>query len=363
MDVSPYDALLFLSFGGPEKPEDVVPFLENVTRGRGIPRERLEEVGQHYYRFGGRSPINDQNRAFLAALRADLAANGVDIGVYWGNRNWDPYLADTLRRMQADGVRRAAVFATSAYASYSSCRQYRENLHDASAAAGSRIRLDKLRHYFNHPGFTEPVTDGVLAALLQLPAEVREEARLVFVTHSIPTSMNDASGPAEAGGGAYLAQHLDVARVVADRVEAETGLHHEHELVFCSRSGAPHVPWLEPDVNDRLEELARQGVRAAVLCPVGFVSDHMEVVYDLDTEALATAERLGIAAVRSATAGTDPRFVAAVRDLLLERAAVERGEDVIRVCVGDIGPLWDRCPVGCCANPRDPKPTLTGVGE
>ncbi|HVX53937.1 ferrochelatase, partial [Nocardioides sp.] len=153
MDVSPYDALLFLSFGGPEKPEDVVPFLENVTRGRGIPRERLEEVGQHYYRFGGRSPINDQNRAFLAALRADLAANGVDIGVYWGNRNWDPYLADTLRRMQADGVRRAAVFTTSAYASYSSCRQYRENLHDASAAVHSEIRLDKLRHYFNHPGF------------------------------------------------------------------------------------------------------------------------------------------------------------------------------------------------------------------
>jgi protoporphyrin/coproporphyrin ferrochelatase len=363
MDASPYDALLFLSFGGPERPEDVVPFLENVTRGRGIPRERLEEVGEHYYRFGGRSPINDQNRAFLAALRADLAANGVDVGVYWGNRNWDPYLTDTLAQMRADGVRRAAVFTTSAYASYSSCRQYRENLYDASAAIEHGIALDKLRHYFNHPGFSEPVTDGVLAALQQLPADVREQARLVFVTHSIPTSMNDASGPVEEGGGAYLAQHLDIARVVADRVEAETGLRHQHELAFCSRSGAPHIPWLEPDVNDRLEELAREGVRAVVLCPVGFVSDHMEVVYDLDTEALATAERLGIAAVRSATAGADPRFVAAVRDLLLERAAVERGEDVIRACVGEIGPRWDRCPVGCCANPRSPKPTLTGVGE
>ena len=365
-DPSPYDAVLFLSFGGPEKPEDVVPFLENVTRGRGIPRERLEEVGQHYFLFGGRSPINDQNREFLAALRADLAEHGLDLPVYWGNRNWDPYLADTMARMRADGVRRAAVFTTSAYSSYSSCRQYRENLFAAREEVGgaeSGITLDKLRHYFNHPGFTEPVTDGILAALQELPADVREDARILFVTHSVPTSMNDASGPPEQGGGAYVAQHLDVARVVADRVAAETGIRHEHELVFCSRSGAPHIPWLEPDVNDRLEELAAEGVKAFVLCPVGFVSDHMEVVYDLDTEAMATCERLGVAGVRSATAGSDRRFVAAVRDLLLERAAVERGEDVTRTAVGAIGPLWDRCPVGCCANARDPKPTLTGVGD
>jgi len=353
MDVRPYDALLLVSFGGPEKPEDVVPFLENVTRGRGIPRERLEEVGQHYFLFGGRSPINDQNRSFLAALRADLAEHDVDIPVYWGNRNWEPYLADTVAQMEADGVTRAAVFTTSAYSSYSSCRQYRENLFDAVSAAPGAPVVDKLRHYYNHPGFTEPVADAVLAALHDLPEELRTEARLVFVTHSIPTAMNDSSGPPAAGGGAYQAQHLDVAAVVAERVAAETGVLHEHELVFCSRSGSPQVPWLEPDVNDRLEELAAAGTRAVVLVPVGFVSDHMEVVYDLDTEALATCERLGLAARRAATPGDDARFVAAVRDLLLERAAVERGQEVARAAVGLIGALWDRCPVGCCPNLRD----------
>jgi ferrochelatase len=361
MDVSPYDALLLVSFGGPEKPEDVVPFLENVTRGRGIPRERLEQVGEHYYRFGGRSPINDQNRSFLSALRADLAEHGVDLPVYWGNRNWDPYLTDTVARMAADGVTRAAAFTTSAYSSYSSCRQYRENLYDAVAGVPRAPRIDKLRNYYNHPGFTEPVADGVLAALHDLPEELRAQARLVFVTHSIPLAMNDTSGPS---GGAYLAQHRDIASVVADRVAAETGVEREHELAFCSRSGAPHVPWLEPDVNDRLEELASAGVRAVVLIPVGFVSDHMEVVYDLDTEALATCERLGLAGRRAATPGDDARFVAAVRDLILERAAVERGEEVVRAAVGDIGPLWDRCPAGCCRNLRDEaRPALCGEAE
>ncbi|MEP9383472.1 ferrochelatase [Nocardioides sp. KR10-350] len=362
MDVTLYDALLFTSFGGPEKPEDVVPFLENVTRGRGIPRERLEEVGEHYFRFGGRSPINDQNREFLTALRALLAESGVDLPVYWGNRNWDPYLSDAIGQMKADGVRRAAVFTTSAYASYSSCRQYRENLYDAAAASGdveSAPVLDKLRHYFNHPGFVEPVVDGVLASLAELPADERDEARIVFVTHSIPTVMNDASGrPGE--GGAYVTQHLDVSRVVADRVAEETGVQRGWDLVYCSRSGAPHVPWLEPDVNDHLEHLASRGVSAVVLCPVGFVSDHMEVVYDLDTEALATCERLGLHARRSATAGVDQRFVAAVRDLVVERAAAERGEQVTRAVVGSLGPCWDRCPVGCCENARGHKPTLAG---
>ena len=365
-DTAPYDALLLLSFGGPEKPEDVVPFLENVTRGRGIPRERLEEVGQHYFLFGGRSPINDQNREFLAALRADLAANGIELPVYWGNRNWDPYLDDVVGQMKADGIKRVAVFVTSAYSSTSSCRQYRENLFAAREVNGgeeSGVSFDKLRPYYNHPGFTEPVTDGILAALQELPADLRGDARIIFVTHSIPTAMNDASGPPDAGGGAYVAQHLDVARAIADRVAAETGTAHPHELAFCSRSGAPHIPWLEPDINDRLEELAGDGVKAVVLCPVGFVSDHMEVVYDLDTEAMATCERLGIAAVRSATAGADPRFVATVRDLLLERAAVERGTEVARTAVGDLGPCWDRCAVGCCASQRDPKPTLAGVGD
>jgi len=366
-DVHPYDALLLVSFGGPEKPDDVVPFLENVTRGRGIPRERLEQVGEHYFLFGGRSPINDQNRAFLAALRSDLDAHGLDLPVYWGNRNWDPYLTDALAQMAADGVRRAACFVTSAYSSWSSCRQYRENLFDAvDALPGGvdgphAVQLDKLRHYFNHPGFLEPVVDATLAALGDLgPAAAG--ARLVFVTHSIPTAMNDASGPAELDGGAYLAQHLSAAAYVADRVTESTGVDHGHELAFCSRSGSPATPWLEPDVNDRLEELAAlpAGERpdAVVMVPVGFVSDHMEVIYDLDTEAMETAERLGLPARRAATAGVDPRFVAVARELLLERAAAERGAQPERPAVGGIGPMWDRCPATCCANPQGARPAL-----
>jgi protoporphyrin/coproporphyrin ferrochelatase len=358
MDVQPYDALVLVSFGGPEKPDDVVPFLENVTRGRGIPRERLVEVGQHYFGFGGKSPINDQNRAFLAALRKDLAANGIDLPVYWGNRNWDPYLTDTVAQMKADGITRAAVFATSAYSSYSSCRQYRENLYDAVEAVEGAPVLDKLRAYFNHPGFVEPVVDGALAALQDLPADVRSDAVLLFVTHSIPETMNDASG-APGAGGAYLRQHLDVSAVVAEQVRHQTGGAHPHELVFCSRSGDGRMPWLEPDVNDRLEELAAAGTKAVVMIPIGFVSDHMEVAYDLDTEALATCERLGLHGRRSATAGTDPRFVAAVRDLLVERAALERGEAVVPASLGALGPSWDRCPVGCCAGRVD-RPALCG---
>jgi ferrochelatase len=359
-DVAPYDALLLVSFGGPEQPEDVVPFLENVTAGRAIPRERLVEVGAHYELFGGRSPINDLNRDLLAAIEKDLAGAGTELPVYWGNRNWDPFLVDAVRRMKDDGVTRAACFVTSAYSSWSSCRQYRENLFDAVSAVEGAPTLDKLRHYFNHPGFVEPVVDAALAALAGLGDDVREGAHLVFVTHSLPTSMADTSGP---DGGAYVAQHLDVAAAVTARIAEETGVAHPHRLVFCSRSGPPQVPWLEPDVNDHLEALAKDGVPAAVLVPVGFVSDHMEVVYDLDTEALATAERLGLPAVRSATPGTDPRFVAMVRDLLLERAVAERGADVSRVSVGALGPLWDRCPVGCCPNPRAERPALCGEEE
>jgi ferrochelatase len=352
--VAPYDALLLVSFGGPERPEDVVPFLENVTRGRGIPRDRLEEVGGHYFRFGGRSPINDLNRALLAAIRADLADHGVSVPVYWGNRNWDPFLADAVAEMWRDGVTRAACFVTSAYSSYSSCRQYREDLAAASAGAGGRSpRLDRLRSYYNHPGFLEPLVDAVVAAVDGRPA-----ARLVFVTHSIPASMNEGSGPS---GGAYLAQHRNAAAYVAHRVAAVTGRDHAHDLVFCSRSGPPQVPWLEPDVNDHLEKLAGDGVGSVVLVPIGFVSDHMEVVYDLDTEALATAERLGLDAVRVPTSGSDPRFVAMVRDLLVERAAVERGEPVERVSVGGDPACWDMCPRVCCPNPRGERPAVGGL--
>jgi ferrochelatase len=358
LDPAPYDAFLLVSFGGPEAPEDVVPFLENVTRGRGIPRERLAEVGEHYFHFGGRSPINDQNRELLAAIREDFAGNGVDLPVYWGNRNWAPYLPDTLAQMQADGVRRVAVLTTSAYASYSGCRQYRENLADAVAGLDDPPHLDRLRHYFNHPGFVESMVDATLTALSELSDSVRESAHLVFVTHSIPVSMNESSGPL---GGAYVAQHLSVAEEIVERVRMETGRRHRHELVFCSRSGAPHVPWLEPDVNDHLALLAERGRPAVVLVPIGFVSDHMEVVWDLDTEAAGTAEKLGLPFVRAATAGIDPRFVAMVRELVLERAAVERGEDVERAAVGSHAPCWDRCSARCCPNPRATRPALGGV--
>jgi ferrochelatase len=357
-DPTPYDALLLVSFGGPEKPEDVVPFLENVTRGRGIPRERLEEVGEHYFLFGGRSPINDQNREFLAALREDLTGNGLDLPVYWGNRNWDPYLTDTIRQMAADGVTRAACFVTSAYASYSGCRQYRENLAASVAEVPGAPRLDKLRHYFNHPGFVDAMVDATLSALADLRDSERETAHLVFVTHSIPESMEASSGPQ---GNAYLAQHRSLADAIVERVRLETGHRHASDLVFCSRSGAPHIPWLEPDVNDHLETLSRRGRPAVVLVPIGFVSDHMEVVYDLDTEAAATAEKLDLRFVRAATAGIDPRFVAVVRDLLLERAAVERGEEVARAAEGSLAACWDACQAGCCPNPRGEKPTLAGA--
>ncbi|WP_326618035.1 ferrochelatase [Streptomyces decoyicus] len=368
-DPRPYDALLLLSFGGPEGPDDVVPFLENVTRGRGIPRERLKEVGQHYFLFGGVSPINAQNRELLDALRKDFAEHGLDLPVYWGNRNWAPYLTDTLRTMVHDGHRRIAVLATSAYASYSGCRQYRENLADALAvlrAEGLPVpQVDKLRHYFNHPGFIRPMIDGVLASLAALPQEARDGAHLAFTTHSIPTAAADTSGtPADhtrgGEGGAYVAQHLDVARVIVDAVRAETGVDHSWRLVYQSRSGAPHIPWLEPDICDHLEERHAAGVPAVVMAPIGFVSDHMEVKYDLDTEATAKAAELGLPVARSATVGADPRFAAAVRDLLLERAAAERGRTPERCALGSLTASHDLCPVGCCPA-RAPRPAAAGA--
>ncbi|GLF98878.1 ferrochelatase [Streptomyces yaizuensis] len=365
-DPSPYDALLLLSFGGPEGPDDVVPFLANVTRGRGIPEERLKEVGQHYFLFGGVSPINEQNRALLAALRADFAEHGLDLPVFWGNRNWAPYLTDTLRDMTLAGHRRIAVLTTSAYASYSGCRQYRENLADALAALAAEglepPRVDKLRHYFNDPGFVGPMADGVLTALEELDPRVRDGAHLAFTTHSIPTAAADTSGPVagHGDGGAYVRQHLDVARLIVDAVREETGIEHPWRLVYQSRSGAPHIPWLEPDICDHLEELHDQGAPAAVMVPIGFVSDHMEVLYDLDTEATAKAAELGLPVRRSATVGADPRFATAVRELLLERAATERGSAVERCALGALGASYDLCPVGCCPA-RTPRPAAAGA--
>jgi ferrochelatase len=384
--LAPYDALLIVSFGGPEKPDDVLPFLENVTQGRGIPRERLAEVGSHYHRFGGRSPLNDQCRELISAVRQDLVGHDVALPIYWGNRNWDPYLSDAFAEMSNDGIRRAAAFVTSAYASYSGCRQYREDLARAADSVPRPPRVDKLRHYFNHPGFVAAFVDNTARALAALPDDVRGDARLVFVTHSIPVGMADTSGPA---GNAYVEQHRSVAESVAAAVESETGATHDWDLVYCSRSGSPEAHWLEPDVNDHLEKLAAGGVDAVVVVPIGFVSDHMEVVYDLDTEAAATAERLGVAFARAGTPGIHPAFVATVRELVVERAAAERaaaeraateraaaeraateraaaerataerGDAVRRPALGRLGPGWDVCERACCPNLRGHKPALS----
>ena len=355
-DATPYDALLLVSFGGPEGPADVLPFLENVTQGRGIAPERLVEVGGHYLGFGGVSPINAQNRALIAAVEEDFATHGMRLPVYWGNRNWDPYLADTMIQLADDGARRVLALLTSAYSSYSGCRQYRENLAAAAAPLGDRApHVDRVRHYFNHPGFVETMVATTLEAFARVP----EGSHLLFVTHSIPEVMNDSSGPT---GAAYVAQHRDVARLVAAGVAAVTGRDVEFDLVYCSRTGQAHQPWLEPDVNDHLEVLSATRVPGVVLVPIGFVSDHMEVKYDLDAEAMQTAKRLGLPCARAATVGVDPRFVGAIRELVLERAALVRGESVVRRSLGELGPSHDICPAGCCPNLRDPqRPALCGA--
>ncbi len=359
LDVAPYDAVLLVSFGGPEGPDDVLPFLENVTRGRDIPRERLEEVGEHYHLFGGRSPINDQNRELLAAVREDLSGAGIDLPVYWGNRNW---AALPHRRGPADGRRRHHPGGLLRHQRLLVVLQLpavpRGPRRGRGRPSPDAPRLDRLRQYFNHPGFVEPVVDATLAALAELPESVRDGAHLTFVTHSIPESMNEGSGRQ---GNAYVNQHRSVVAAVVDRVRQETGRRNPHELVYCSRSGPPHVPWLEPDVNDHLEALSRKEAPGVVLVPIGFVSDHMEVVYDLDTEALTTAAKLDLPAVRAATPGIDPRFVAVVRDLLVERAATERGEKPRRRAVGSLQAWWDLCGVGCCPNPLGDRPAVGGV--
>jgi len=359
--LDPYDAVLLLSFGGPEGPEDVVPFLENVTRGRGVPAERLLEVATHYEAVGGKSPINDQNRALLAALRVELADRGYDVPVAWGNRNWAPYCVDALRDLTDAGARRVVVVTTSAYSSYSSCRQYREDLADAVialAAEGRPVAVDRVRAYYDHPGFAGPVTQATIAALEALPGDLRDDARLVFVTHSIPVAMDATAGPA---GGAYAAQHAELAALVADRVAAATGQDRRPDLTYCSRSGSPGQPWLEPDVNDHLRRLAAEGVRAVVLVPFGFVSDHMEVVHDLDAEAADTARELGLQLRRAATVGTHPDFVAGLVDLVEERAERARGGQPREPVVGDLGPWPSVCLAGCCPNPRAARPAACGA--
>jgi ferrochelatase len=327
-----FDAALVVSFGGPEGPDDVMPFLENVTRGRDVPRERLEEVAHHYERFGGVSPINAQNRALVAALQAELDSHGSELPVYFANRNWNPLLPDVMREMASDGIERALAFFTSSLSSYSSCRQYRENLFDAQAAVGPVApEVLRTRVFYNHPGFVEANAEHVTAALASVEAEHRASAHVAFTAHSIPVAM--------ARRCRYESQLRESARLVAERAGAS-----DYSVVYQSRSGSPAVPWLGPDVGEHLRTLAGAGVRDVVLSPVGFVSDHMEVVYDLDVEAKGVADELGLRVVRAATAGTHPAFVSMVRELIEERLDPERPKRAL----GRHGPGHDVCPVRCC---------------
>lgn len=325
----PYDSVLVLSFGGPEKHDDVLPFLENVLRGKNVPRERMLEVAEHYYHFGGKSPINDLNRELIAALKDELAKNGPDLPVYWGNRNWEPFLTGTLRQMRDDGRKRALAYVTSAFSSYSGCRQYREDIARSQAELGSDYpAVDKIRAFYNHPLFIEAVAENVAKAFDQLPT-----AELLFTAHSIPLSMADTS--------AYNRQLLESCRLVAERLGRPNW-----RLVYQSRSGAPGQPWLEPDVNDTIRGLHEQGVKSLVLSPIGFISCHMEVLYDLDTESRQLCDELGIAMARAATPGSHPKFIAMIRELIAERMGLAPAR-----AIGRFGANHDVCPENCCPAP------------
>lgn len=339
-----YDAVLLLSFGGPEGPDDVMPFLENVTRGRGVPRERLLAVAEHYEHFGGVSPINQINRDLVAGLEAEFAAHDVDLPVYWGNRNWHPMVEETVERMRSDGVRRALVFATSAYGGYSACLQYHEDIARARAAVGEGApELEKLRHFFDHPLFVAANADAVRRALAEL-GTAGESARLVFTAHSVPLSQDAVAG---AEGHLYTRQLAETARLIA----AEVGVD-DWDLVWQSRSGPPRVPWLEPDVSDHLDDLHAKGVPAVVVSPIGFVSDHLEVVWDLDTEAKEHAAELGMAFARAASAGTDPRFTELVRRLVQERLNGTGPQALSTFPVAGVGVNGTPCASGCCGSAR-----------
>jgi protoporphyrin/coproporphyrin ferrochelatase len=328
-----YDAILILSFGGPDGPEDVIPFLENVLRARNVPRERMMEVAEHYYHFGGKSPINDENRKLIGALDAELAQYGPRLPIYWGNRNWQPLLTDTMRKMKQDGVRRALAYVTSAYSSYSSCRQYREDIARAQDVIGEGApAIDKIRAFHNHPGFVEAVVDLAQRGLAQLPVERRKSAHLVYTAHSIPTVMAQCCD--------YEKQLNESARLVTERLG-----YTDFRLVYQSRSGPPSQPWLEPDVMDYLREFkAKGGSGDVVIIPVGFVSDHMEVVFDLDHQARELCEELGLNMMRVATVGAHPRFIRMIRELICERI----DESQPRLALGVLGPRPDVCAEDCC---------------
>ena len=325
-----------MSFGGPEGPADVVPFLENVTRGRNVPHERLLDVAHHYERFGGVSPINGQNRALIEALEAELKARGPALRVYFGNRNWHPFLVDTLRQMRDDGVHRALMFVTSAYSSYSGCRQYREDVQRAQHAIGNGApQVDKLRVFYNHPGFVEPNAVNLRQALSGVPADRRAQARVFFTAHSVPLAMARCS--------AYEVQLREACRLVAEAAGVK-----DWALAYQSRSGPPHVPWLGPDILDELDRVAGEGARDVVILPLGFISDHMEVLFDLDVEAADRARALGLHLSRVPTVGTAPAFIAMIRELIVERLEA----DTPRRALGALGPSHDVCAVSCCLPER-----------
>lgn len=356
-----YDAILLSGFGGPEGQDDVLPFLRNVTRGRGIPDERLEEVAHHYRHFGGVSPINDHNRELLAALNVVLDRAGLDMPIYWGNRNWAPYLDEALQQAAADGVRTMLAIPTSAYSSYSSCRQYREDWADALEASGLQqtLRIDKVRQFFSHPGFLQPFIEGVRAGVEQAIAAGHplEQIEVMFATHSIPTADAELSGAGlftDVDGGGYAAQHFAAAAEVIARAAPEA----TWQLVYQSRSGPPSQPWLEPDINDAINALEQR--TAVVIVSIGFVSDHMEVMWDLDEEATETATERGLWVTRAPTPGVHPAFVDALVDLVQER--IEGRPVSERANTTTIGPWFDVCRPGCCENPRlGFKPAIAGL--
>ncbi len=335
-----YDAILIVSFGGPEGMDDVMPFLENVLRGKNVPRERMLQVARRYEMFGGVSPINEQNRRLIAALTKELEANGPNLPIYWGNRNWHPLLADTMRRMTDDGIRNALAFVTSAYSSYSSCRQYLEDIARAQESVGPAApRVEKIRAFYNHPGFIEANVENVSVALVSIPESRRSAAEIAFTAHSIPQSM--------ANNCDYEAQLNEAGQLVAEALG-----HDRWRVVYQSRSGPPTQPWLEPDIGDYLKELKSGGTTDVVIAPLGFVSDHMEIVYDLDTEARQLCEKIGLNMVRASTVGTHPAFIRMIRELILERVS----SDAPRKSLGMRGPNHDDCAVNCCLTAKSDGP-------
>jgi ferrochelatase len=345
-----YDAILVVSFGGPESREEVIPFLENVLRGRNVPRERMLSVAEHYYHFDGKSPINQQTRDLIASLAIELERNGPKLPIYWGNRNWHPLLPETLRQMKQDGIRRAVAFVTSAYSSYSSCRQYREDIARAQSEVGlGAPEVDKLRPFFNHPAFIETTVERLRGALQDIPADAQRNVQIVYTAHSIPVSMANSCD--------YVRQLEEVRRLVSGALgrqkdDHQDDAHKNDALVYQSRSGAPGQPWLEPDILDYLRRVKTENLASAVvLAPIGFISDHMEVLYDLDMEARQLCDSLALPMTRAKTVGVHPKFIAMIRELILECMNPE----LERRALGLLGPRADVCAEDCCPAPQRPR--------